>query len=195
MNAFKRALNINEDYNSFFNGIREKVENYKPINDSKNPEIELLKLNYQRSKRISLEYKPSEKIIEIVQNINSPQYWIAITEEWCGDSAQILPYFAEIAKRGENIKIFILRRDDNLDIMNDYLTDGKMSVPIIIAFDEKGKEIFKWGPRPYEANALFKKMKNQREPKEEILKKIHLWYAQNKGAAIENEILKLLKKA
>ncbi len=113
-----------------------------------------------------------------------------LTESWCGDSAQISPYIAE---QNQRIDLRILLRDENLDIMDQYLTDGKSrSIPKLIAFDCQGNELFQWGPRPAEAQAFVIKAKQDGIPKEHYLGKLHKWYASNKGKAIEDEFKKIL---
>ena len=47
-----------------------------------------------------------------------------------------------------------LLRDDNLEIMDRYLTDGKRSIPMVVSFAPEGRELFRWGPRPAPAQAI-----------------------------------------
>ena len=57
------------------------------------------KINLQRTNRIQKSYKPREEILELIKKINKPQYWIIITEDWCGDSAQNLPYIMKYVEQ------------------------------------------------------------------------------------------------
>lgn len=126
--------------------------------------------------------------------ITSPQIWMLITEDWCGDSAQNIPYIFKLAECNNNISLRLIPRDENPDIMDMYLTDGKSrSIPKLVAFDENGNELFQWGPRPEEAIKLVKDLKEQGFSKEEFEKKLHLWYAKNKGKNLEEEFIEILK--
>ncbi|MEW6654984.1 MAG: thioredoxin family protein, partial [Bacteroidota bacterium] len=116
-----------------------------------------------------------------------------LSEDWCGDSAQVLPYFAEIAKLNANIKLRILLRDKNLDIMDQYQTNRTRSIPKLVAFDLEGNELYQWGPRPKAAVELIAKLKGEGKTKEEFLEQLHLWYARNRGVEILNELLDLIK--
>ena len=119
---------------------------------------------------------------------------MVLTEDWCGDSAQNLPYIAKIAECNSLIKLRILPRDQNLDLMDLYLTDQKSrSIPKLVAFDEFGNELFQWGPRPYEAQKLVMELNALGLSKNEFNEKLHLWYGRNKGKSIENEFVELLK--
>jgi len=153
------------------------------------------KLNAQRSARVFKTFKPGLDLSEVISNISSPQLWMVITEDWCGDSAQNLPYIAEMAKLNPAINLRIISRDENLDIMDLYLTNGtSRSIPKLVAFDENGNELFQWGPRPAELVNLISEWKNEGLSKEEWMPKLHLWYAKNKGEAITREFKELLSK-
>ena len=65
--------------------------------------------------------------------------WIVITENWCGDSAQKLPYMGKIASLNQKIVLKIIPRDSNTDIMNNYLANRTISNSILISFDEDGR--------------------------------------------------------
>lgn len=72
---------------------------------------------------------------------------IVITEDWCGDAMLNLPILFHIAQEA-NIELRILPRDNNLQLMDQYLTNGKSrSIPIFIFMNEKSEEVAKWGPR------------------------------------------------
>ena len=155
--------------------------------------IEFTKLNLHRSARIEKTYSVSDELKFLLQNIIKPQLWMVITEEWCGDSAQNLPYIVKMSEINNLINLKIILRDDNPDIMDHYLTNGVLrSIPKLVAFDSEGNELFEWGSRPKEAEMLVSQLKSKGMPKTEWNKKLHLWYAKNKGRSIENEFIEIL---
>ncbi|MFA8342729.1 MAG: thioredoxin family protein [Rhodothermaceae bacterium] len=172
----------------------EKVNNEAAVTDEKEKELlEYTKLNVHRTGRINKTYKVSEELKEVISKIGKKQLWMMITEDWCGDSAQNLPYIAKMAEESENIDLKIIYRDENLDIMDQYLTNGtSRSIPKLVAFDEDGEELFQWGPRPQELVELVEQWKTEMEPKE-WKEKIQLFYGRNRGKAIEQEFIDLLK--
>jgi hypothetical protein len=161
------------------------------LNEEEKSLLEYRKLNLARINRVEKTYEPSDNIKNIISGIDK-QIWMVITEDWCGDSAQNLPAIAKIALLNDRITLKIVLRDKNLDLMDLYLTDGKRSIPKLIAFDEELNEIFIWGPRPQKAQEYFDNLKNQGLAKEEIIKEIHSWYAKDKCQSLENEFIKLL---
>ncbi len=151
------------------------------------------KLNLHRTLRIHKTYSVGDDLRDSLESIDSPQTWMVLTEHWCGDSAQNLPFIAEMAKQNSLIDLRILERDKNLDIMDNYLTNGKSrSIPKLVAFDDNGSELFRWGPRPQTAQSLYSDLMEKDISKDERNKQLHLWYSKNKGKAIEKELEELL---
>ncbi|WP_010094981.1 thioredoxin family protein [Ornithinibacillus scapharcae] len=72
---------------------------------------------------------------------------IVITEDWCGDAMLNTPILLHLAEK-TNMEVRMLLRDQNLELMDQYLTNGKSrSIPIFIFIDDAGNEVAKWGPR------------------------------------------------
>ena len=182
-------------YETYLKNFKNKIDS-ENIDNLSPKDLELLnytKLNYQRTQRIHKTFKPNDKLFSVMNIIDKQMIWMVITEPWCGDSAQNLPFIYEISKLNENIQLKIICRDENLDIMDLYLTDGKSrSIPKLVVFSEFGDELFQWGPRPVELVNQIDKWKSEGLTKEEFLPMIHLWYAQDKGNNLINEILNLL---
>jgi len=153
-----------------------------------------LPLNAHRTQRIERTYNISESLLAAVEAIGRNQIWLVLTEPWCGDSAQCLPYIAKIAASSPLVEMRLLLRDQNLDLMDQYLTRGTRSIPKLVAFDRSGNELFRWGPRPQEAMELFLNSRQAGIPQEKMLQKLHLWYGRNRGKAIEEEFLEILTK-
>ena len=183
-------------YNEY---IQMSVKNVEKTDESKlsrseKSNFEYSKLNLHRARRIEKTYEVNKETCVLIDKIVEPQLWMVITEDWCGDSAQNLPYIAKIAECNLNINLRIVLRDDNLDIMDQYLTNGKSrSIPKLVAFDEAGDELFQWGPRPSEAQKMVMGLKEEGISKDDYLEKLHLWYGRNRGKNIENEFIEILK--
>lgn len=182
-------------YKDYFERAQKKLENQigNDISEEEKHLLEYTKLNIKRSERIAKTYQVSEELKSLLTSINKPQLWMVLTEPWCGDSAQNLPYIAKMAEINPLIKLKIVLRDENPDIMDLYLTDGTRSIPILVSLDSDGNELFKWGPRPLEAVELVKKAKAEGKAKDQFIEELHLWYGRNRGKAIESEFISLLK--
>ena len=188
---FTKKINSNvmtyEEYKKLF---ADEIENPPGVDEKNNYDIK--KLNFSRSKRIEKQFVPSVELIKAVNKISNSQLWIVLTESWCGDSAQNLPVLAKISELSKNVKLRILLRDLNLEIMDKYLTNGTRSIPKLIAFDEEENELFHWGARPAAAQQIINELKEKGLQKNEWLIELHKWYANNRGKEIEKELLELL---
>lgn len=191
----KKIKSIGLNYQQYYNLTKSEVESaiLDQLNEEQKKRHEDKKLNLHRMTRIEKHYVVSEELKELIKDIKNPQTWMIISETWCGDSAQNIPFFAKVAELNLNIDLRLIMRDENSDIMDLYLTNGTRSIPILVSFDDSGNEIFRWGPRPQEGKKLFADLKAQGLDKSIILEKLHLWYGRNRGSALESELKELLK--
>lgn len=157
--------------------------------------LEFTKLNLHRTGRIDRTYKMSGELASLIAGINEPQLWVVLTEPWCGDSAQCLPQIAIMARANPLITLRLVLRDENLDIMDELLTDGKRAIPRLIALDQAGEVIFQWGPRPAAAQVVFDQAKAEGLEKPDLLERLHLFYGRDRSKALEQEFIALLTDA
>lgn len=162
------------------------------VDDQKKMLHGFTQLNQRRTARILKSYKVSKEANQVIKNIKTPQTWLIITEDWCGDSAQNVPYLFRMSELNSNIELKIIYRDDNLDIIDKYLTNGGRGIPKIIGFDSDGNELFQWGPRPEVAKQMVKEWKESGLKKEEFNEKLHLWYGKDRGKTFVKEFIGLL---
>lgn len=79
---------------------------------------------------------------------------VVLTADWCGDAALCVPVIQRMAEKS-NIELRFLIRDENLELMDQYLTNGtSRSIPIFIFIDAEGQEAAVWGPRSPEVQDL-----------------------------------------
>jgi Thioredoxin len=66
---------------------------------------------------------------------------LVITEDWCGTALSSVPVLARLVAGRPEIEVRVFLRDANLDLMDQYLKDGKYrSIPVIVVFDADMKE-------------------------------------------------------
>lgn len=119
---------------------------------------------------------------------------VAITEDWCGDAVNILPFVARLVEAApQKLEMRLLGRDANPDLVNSHLTGGyTRSIPSIIVLDDDFMEYGWWGPRPLplqeQAMGDWWKL-----PKDERRLRIRMWYARDRGRLVHDELLRLLE--
>lgn len=195
-NPFDKANN-SFTYSEFIDHLNQLMAEGKTTGlDQSEKYLHYAKLNLQRMKRWDKTFELNDELKLAIQKTAQQQWWV-ITEGWCGDSAQNLPAIQKMAEASNGqISLRIILRDDNLEIMDQYLTNGtSRSIPVLVAFDQNNQPLFRWGPRPAEAQALFTEWKNSEHPEsfEDFELTMHTWYTQNKGAALQQEFMAILQ--
>ncbi|WP_330442714.1 thioredoxin family protein [Flavobacterium sp. C4GT6] len=154
-------------------------------------------LNEVRMNRLDKTIKLTDDIKERLSKLKKEHVLLVISEGWCGDAAQIVPVINKMANETDKLELEIVLRDDNDELMNEYLTNGARSIPKLVLV-EKDTHIARgsWGPRPYDAAKLIRDYKEQhgvidQEAKTELQK----WYLHDKGESTMKEITLLLENA
>ncbi|MBW1658130.1 thioredoxin family protein [Flavobacterium quisquiliarum] len=154
------------------------------------------KLNEARMNRLEKTIKISETVAEKLQNLDNHYIWLVLSEGWCGDAAQILPVLEKMAHvSNKRIDLRIALRDENNDLMNQYLTNGGRAIPkVIIICKEAGIVRADWGPRPKGATELMATHKREVGPIDEKIKTdLQLWYLADKGISTQEELLEIME--
>ena len=164
----------------------------KTTGSNHSPEfIKHTEMNVVRLNRLDKTAKLNEDLIHVLAD-QSDQHWVVISEAWCGDAAQSLPWIVKMAESNPSIKLSVILRDENTDIMDEFLTNNGRSIPKLIVMDSEQHVLFDWGPRPIEIQEEYLRLKAEGLPYEDISTVIHTMYAKNKGEAIQQEFIALL---
>ena len=150
-------------------------------------------LNQQRMHRLEKTIVLLPEVSERILSISKPQIWLVLTEGWCGDAAQSLPVMQALVQLNPLIRLRIILRDENLELMDQYLTNGvSRSIPKLIALDAGSLEVlFTWGPRPAPLQELFYRMKAEGMAYDPIKEELQRWYNTDKTVSIQQEIASL----
>jgi len=193
--ALKDYIVKSMNYETYRKLIDDLFAQGKTTGREQSPErLEYSKLNMARIKRIEQNIPLNEDLTAALKKINKPLYILAITEGWCGDSAQNLPIFSKFDTVNPMIKTLYVLRDENLELMDAYLTNGGRSIPKVIFFDENGNELATWGSRPKECQQVMEEMKAKNATKPEKEAAIHAWYAKDKTQTLQQEISAILHR-
>lgn len=117
---------------------------------------------------------------------------LIISEGWCGDASQIVPALIAFFE-GKN-EARLIYRDRFPDLIDQYLTNGSRSIPIVLILDEEYNVVAHWGPRPAAGTEMLKKHKAA--PETYTIDMFHndlqVYYSKNRGKDTVEEILELL---
>lgn len=92
--------------------------------------------------------------VAFFQGLAQPLNVLVITEDWCGDALANVPVLAKLAQESGKLNLRLFLRDQNLDLADQYLKEGKYrSVPVFVFFDDQMRELGHFIERPARATA------------------------------------------
>ena len=191
-NSLKTAISYS-DYRSLVSNLLIKGKSTGP--EQSDDLTNYSTLNDRRMKRLDKTIKISEETIQEFQKVKQPQTWLVLTEGWCGDAAQNLPILNKIASDTANIDLKIVLRDENLDLMGLFLTNGGRNIPKLIALDKDNNVLDLWGPRPTVATKMvidYKEKNGALDP--QFKQDLQVWYNKDKGKSIQEDFVNLVAK-
>jgi len=192
--VIKDSLKGSMSYASYRSLVKLLVEDNSNSGIEKSESLaEYTKLNDRRMNRWDKTFKISDADKTILSNFNDNISWLVITESWCGDAAHIVPVLNKMAEF-ININFRVVLRDENLELMDMFLTNGAQSIPKLVMIDNVSGEVLNtYGSRPEEATKMvidYKEKHGSLTP--EFKEELQLWYNKNKGQAIVSDITKIL---
>lgn len=91
---------------------------------------------------------------------------LIIAQEFCGHCMLDVPIMFRLAEE-TNMPVSLFVRDDNLELMDQYLTNEKRVIPIFVFINDAGEEVAKWGPLAPEVKKLMDELKADMPPKDD----------------------------
>ncbi|MCG8326679.1 MAG: thioredoxin family protein [Chitinophagales bacterium] len=168
--------------------------------------IHYTKMNISRMKRLDKTTRLSEAMVADLKSIDQPLTLLVITEAWCGDAAQSIPVINKMVEENDLLELKFILRDQHLDIMDAFLTNGGRSIPKVLVLDSNTLEVLNtWGPRPTELQNIFMEGRSQvnaiEEPTEKkaayqrLSTELQRWHTKDKAASIQREMMECLNVA
>lgn len=129
--------------------------------------IDSMKTNKEELLSIYERFQVSEQDEKRLEQLQSKNLRvIVLTEDWCGDAMVNVPILLRICEKAD-IEARMLLRDQNLELMDQYLTNGTArAIPIFIFIDEEGNEFAVWGPRAPKVQQFVEEERAKLPPKD-----------------------------
>jgi len=157
--------------------------------------VEYTRMNMHRMRRMEKSTRLDDELVQLLLHVETKMIWVVLTEAWCGDAAQNIPAIMKIADASPLIEVKLLLRDEHLDIMDQYLTNGGRSIPKLIALKaDTLEELGTWGPRPEPAQELVLKAKKEEVPFKEMAEQLHGWYGKDRSRTLQQEFKQLIRQ-
>ena len=98
---------------------------------------------------------------------------LVITEDWCGDAMMNNAILRKITDAAD-VDVHCVYRDENLELMDRYLTNGGRSIPKYIILSEDGHVLADWGPRAPKVQEFVDEKKSVLPEKEDPQFDLHM---------------------
>jgi hypothetical protein len=190
-----KSLETSKSYQEYKTMLLDLIKEGKstgPVQDE--VRVNYTRLNNQRMKRLDKQTRLSDEAISAAEKIDRDFTWLVLTESWCGDAAQTLPVINKFSEVNKNIDLKVVLRDENDELMDQFLTDGNKSIPKLIVIENESKEVVSsWGPRTEKATRMIQEYKKKHGKVDDVIKKdLQVFYNKDKGKQIEKEMISLL---
>ena len=151
-------------------------------------------LNERRMKRLDKTIKVDADTETKIKDFDKKVTWLVLTESWCGDAAQTIPVMNKLAVLNDHISLKLLLRDENVELMQRFLSNGAMAIPKLIAVDGDTTEVIgEWGSRPTAAAKMVMEEKaNFGRLRPEFKQTLQQWYNKDKGQNTIKDLLSML---
>ena len=189
-NSIKRGVSYST-YRTLIKGLL--VDGKSTGTEQSEAILEYSILNDKRMDRLDKTLKISEETSYALNKLTEKFTLLVLAEGWCGDAAQILPIINKIAAASSKIDLKIVCRDENEDLMNQFLTNGGKSIPKVIVVNNKNEVVNSWGPRPSIATKMVNDYKTLHGGLDDNFKKdLQIWYNKDKGNNTQKDLLDML---
>lgn len=174
--------------------IPEMQARQQRLSDEEKEKLEIIQGNIKNIRHVLFTYQPSAQMVAAAARVKVPMDIYIITENWCGSSANHLPYIVKIMHTNPAFHIRIALRDSNPGFMNLYLSPtGGKSIPKVIGVDKDGNELINWGSKSKAEQAKIASLPKDIELKE-LIPIMLSWYAENNEQAIEDDWIALFEE-
>ena len=150
-------------------------------------------LNTTRMKRLDKTIKLIDGFENEIEKIKEKYTLLVLSEGWCGDAAQALPVINIMTEANDKLDLKIISRDENIDLMNLFLTNGGQAIPKVLVIKKSDLSVVgDWGPRPGVAQQMILDYKKENGVIDEQAKiDLQKWYLKDKGISTQKEIITL----
>jgi len=141
----------------------------------------------------SKDAKVDAEAVTRVRQLGARRRLLIVAEDWCGDSANTLPYVARLAESApEVLDLRIIDSSAGRPVMEAHRTlDGRAATPTVVLLDETGAFLAAWVERPSALQKWYieqQDLLNQRD----LLDQKYKWYKEDQGKSAIREIVELL---
>jgi len=133
--------------------------------------------------------------IDRVRALSGAWRLLVVAEDWCGDSANTIPYLARLVEAADGLNMKVIDSEVGRRLMEAYPTpDGRPATPTVLVLDEAGREVGCWLERPATLQDWF--LSNEdRLADEDLFDRKYAWYDWDVGEHTVSDLVDVLEGA
>lgn len=144
--------------------------------------------NYERG-------SPAEELVARANAVPGRWRLLVVAEDWCGDSANTVPYLVRLVERVPSLELRIVNSKDGRWVMEEHRTeDGRAATPTVLLLDDRFSEHGCFVERPLALRQWVAEHKPKLSEDEYQAGKM-AWYRDDRGAHTVEELVAMLEAA
>ena len=105
--------------------------------------------NQERFEANENRFEPRAEDLAAFTSLPESENVMVLAEDWCGDVIDNLPILGRLASASGKLNVRVFLRDQNADLMDQYLNKGEFrSIPVFAFFDGEFNELGRFIERP-----------------------------------------------
>lgn len=132
-------------------------------------------------------------VLQEVRSLGGPWRLLVVSESWCGDSRNSVPYLARLAEAAGNVELRLVSKADAPDLLAAHpMEDGRAAIPLVLVLDADYAVRGAWVERPAPLRALIAEERAQGRS-DGVVEKMRAWHADDRGRTGVAEVVALLR--
>lgn len=127
-----------------------------------------------------------------------PGQWrvLVMAEDWCGDSANTIPYLARLLEQLDQVEMRVVNSEVGAAIGEAHQTpDGRSATPTVVVLDERGNDVGCWVERPTALQEWFLAESTENGADDALYDRKYAWYDWDVGQSTMAEVTDVLAGA
>ena len=138
----------------------------------------------------------SAELLQSAKQIPGSWRLLVVAEDWCGDSANTLPYVASLDDALDNLEVRVVRSREGRPVMEAYRTpDGRAATPTMVLLNDQGEESGCLVEQPQRLQTWWLGEAQEIEDEDARYDQKYAWYDDDAGASTTAEIVDLMRSA
>jgi hypothetical protein len=178
--------------------IRLSADSLRTLYEAGRPFPEFLAAARSRREEWHLHYRAAQvpdSLLTRARAVQGTWYLLAVAEDWCGDSANTIPYLARLAERVDGLDMQVIDSRQGRGLMEAHRTpDGRPATPTVLLLDAGWNEVGSLVERPAPLMEWYQAHRADMSS-DDLHEHIYEWYDRDRGASTLAQVIGMMETA